>query len=251
MFRHRDKTRTHKHNMQIAMLLSLVAGFINVAGFISVGVLTTNVTGHFAFMVNDVVDSDFSEGLIYGFYVISFLLGAFGANLLVELMFIKNERFIYSVPLGLEILLISIVAFFGHDLEFGVQTWIAIVLLFAMGMQNSLVTKISKAVVRTTHLTGLFTDLGIDLSQLFFVKSLEKRAKLKSTILLRLTIIIFFFLGGIFAGFIFPILHFKSLYIMALLLAFALIYDNLKYTFLKWRQSIRRNYLNKESKATR
>lgn len=246
MFQNRKKTRTQKHNLQIAMLLSLVAGFINVAGFISIGVLTTNITGHFAFMVNDVVDSHFTEGLIYGFYVLSFLLGAFSANFLVELMFIKNERFIYSVPLGLEILLISIVAFFGYDLEHAYQTWIAVVLLFAMGMQNSLVTKISKAVVRTTHLTGLFTDLGIELSQLFFVKSLENRLKLKSTILLRLTIIIFFFLGGIFAGFIFPVLHFKSLYLMALLLALALIYDNLKYTFLKWKLSFRKHYLRKQ-----
>ena len=39
--------------------------------------------------------------------------------------------------------------------------------MFAMGLQNALVTKISNATVRTTHLTGLFTDLGIELSQLF------------------------------------------------------------------------------------
>jgi uncharacterized membrane protein YoaK (UPF0700 family) len=37
-----------------------------------------------------------------------------------------------------------------------------------MGLQNALVTKVSQATVRTTHLTGLFTDLGIEFSQLFF-----------------------------------------------------------------------------------
>ena len=31
-----------------------------------------------------------------------------------------------------------------------------------MGMQNSLVTRLSGAVVRTTHLTGVVTDLGIE-----------------------------------------------------------------------------------------
>ncbi|WP_409222026.1 DUF1275 family protein [Cellulophaga lytica] len=46
-----------------------------------------------------------------------------------------------------------------------------------MGLQNSFVTKISNAVVRTTHLTGLFTDLGIELSQLFFSKSYPHQNK--------------------------------------------------------------------------
>jgi uncharacterized membrane protein YoaK (UPF0700 family) len=43
-------------------------------------------------------------------------------------------------------------------------------MLFSMGVQNSMVTQISNSIVRTTHLTGLFTDLGIELSQLFFYK---------------------------------------------------------------------------------
>lgn len=50
----------------------------------------------------------------------------------------------------------------------------AFFMLFAMGIQNSLVTNISKSTVRTTHLTGLFTDLGIELSQLFFYKNPRK-----------------------------------------------------------------------------
>jgi uncharacterized membrane protein YoaK (UPF0700 family) len=42
-------------------------------------------------------------------------------------------------------------------------------MLFSMGVQNSMVTQISNSIVRNT-LTGLFTDLGIELSQLFFFK---------------------------------------------------------------------------------
>jgi uncharacterized membrane protein YoaK (UPF0700 family) len=44
-----------------------------------------------------------------------------------------------------------------------------------MGVQNSMVTQISNSIVRTTHLTGLFTDLGIELSQLFFIKKPNER----------------------------------------------------------------------------
>ena len=51
MFRHYNKTRTLSHNLKIASLLSFVAGCVNVAGFLAVQKLTTNVTGHFAFFV--------------------------------------------------------------------------------------------------------------------------------------------------------------------------------------------------------
>jgi len=50
MFRHQGKTRTLSHNKKIASLLSFVAGMVNVAGFLAVQRLTTNVTGHFAFL---------------------------------------------------------------------------------------------------------------------------------------------------------------------------------------------------------
>jgi hypothetical protein len=55
-----------------------------------------------------------------------------------------------------------------------------------------MVTQISNSIVRTTHLTGLFTDLGIELSQLFFIKS-QTNEKLSASIYLRLSIIIFFY----------------------------------------------------------
>lgn len=59
------------------------------------------------------------------------------------------------------------IGIFGSNLMLENSNIIAFSLLFAMGLQNALVTKISNATVRTTHLTGLFTDLGIELSQLF------------------------------------------------------------------------------------
>ena len=47
MFTHKGKTRTLKHNLRIASLLSFVAGIVNVGGFLAVQRLTTNVTGLF------------------------------------------------------------------------------------------------------------------------------------------------------------------------------------------------------------
>jgi uncharacterized membrane protein YoaK (UPF0700 family) len=54
MFRHQGKTRTLSHNLKIASLLSFVAGLVNVVGFFAVKRLTTNVTGHFAFFMDEI-----------------------------------------------------------------------------------------------------------------------------------------------------------------------------------------------------
>ena len=113
---------------------------------------------------------------------------------------------------------------------------IAFSLLFAMGLQNALVTKISNATVRTTHLTGLFTDLGIELSQLFFYKKPEMKAKLYSSIKLRMTIISFFFVGGIIGGIFYTKMELKALLIAGTTLILGLIYDNLKLKIIKLKR---------------
>ena len=101
-------------------------------------------------------------------------------------------------------------------------------LLFAMGLQNSLVTTISNSVVRTTHLTGLFTDLGIELSRLFFNKDKEVRSKLYASIGLRFSIINFFFLGGIVGGVLYSSLELYDLLIAGTVLTLGIISDFLK-----------------------
>ena len=185
MFRHQGKTRTVKHNLQIASLLSFVAGIVNVAGFLAVQQLTTNVTGHFAYFVDQVFQLHFWKGLVYFLYILFFFLGAFISSLLVEYVALKNENKTYILPIVIEIALLLFVATSGENLIENYSDLIVCILLFAMGLQNSLVTKISDATVRTTHLTGLFTDLGIELSQLFFYKKALQKIKLYASINLR------------------------------------------------------------------
>ena len=228
MFRHQGKTRTLSHNLRIASLLSFVAGIVNVAGFLAVQKLTTNVTGHFAFFVDEIFKLNFWNGFIYFLYIFFFFLGSFVSSYLVELISQKAERNIYVFPTSIEILILFSIAIFGGNLISKNPNIIACSLLFAMGLQNSLVTKISNATVRTTHLTGLFTDLGIELSQLFFYNEPEMKAKLYSSIKLRLTIISFFFIGGIIGGIFYTKIELKVLFIASATLILGLIYDNLK-----------------------
>ena len=238
MFRHQGKTRTVKHNLQIASLLSFVAGIVNVAGFLAVKQLTTNVTGHFAYFVDEVFQVHFWKGLVYFLYILFFFLGAFISSLLVEYVAIKNENKTYILPIVIEIVLLLFVATLGKNLIEHYANFIVCILLFAMGLQNSLVTKISDATVRTTHLTGLFTDLGIELSQLFFYKKALQKIKLFASIKLRLTIIIFFFIGGISAGLLYQKLQLKVLILATLILFIGLIYDTLKLKMIQLKRKI-------------
>ncbi len=228
MFRHIGNSRTFKHNLEIASLLSFVAGTVNIAGFLSVQRLTTNVTGHFAFLVDEVFKLEFVEGFIYFLYILFFFLGSFTSSVLVEIVSRKKQNLIYVIPTIIESVILFSVAVFGQFLISESPNLLAFFLLFAMGLQNSLVTTISNSTVRTTHLTGLFTDLGIELSQLFFYKLKDQKQKLYSSIKLRLTIISFFFFGGLLGGILYSTIQLYVLAIAATILLIGIIYDDLK-----------------------
>lgn len=239
MFRHRGNRRTLVHNLKLASLLSFVAGIVNVTGFFSVQRLTTNVTGHFAYFADGLVQQHFSEARTYLLYILLFLFGAFFSNMLVEVVARKSMRYINVIPVGIETGILVFIAFLGYSRLQGRTDIIACCLLFAMGMQNALVTSISNAVVRTTHLTGLFTDLGIELSQLFFYKSHVETRKLQSSIKLRFVIICSFFLGCVIGGYCFFYFGMLTLLLAAACLLSGIFYDSLKYRVL----ILRRKYL--------
>lgn len=225
MFSHKGKSRNINHNIGIASLLSFVAGIVNVVGFLAVQKLTTNVTGHFAFMVEEALKLNFNQSFFYFIYIFSFLLGAFFSNFIIEITGKITDKYIFIIPVLVESFILSSLAFLNFDFIFNNQNLVACSLLFAMGLQNSLVTTISSSVVRTTHLTGLFTDLGIEISQLFFNKSKEKRQKSFSLIKLRMTIISTFFIGGIIAGIFFEDYKMKTLLVASFTLFIGLIID--------------------------
>ena len=268
MFRHQGKKRTAKHNLQIAVVLSFVAGMVNVTGFLFVGKLTTNVTGHFAYFIYDVSVAEFWKGLIYFLYIFAFLIGSFTSGLLIENANYHRTQNKYLKPTLLECLaLLSVVglhAFSSNDIPADVT---ACILLFAMGLQNAFVTKISNSVVRTTHLTGLFTDLGIELAQRIYLNRNhyeQQHTHLRNTIRLRLFIIAFFFLGGFSAGYFYIERGFSiyTLLISVAILLLGLFYDGMRFFYFtnkrhyetyhkrrKRRRAIRRQSRNRHKQA--
>jgi uncharacterized membrane protein YoaK (UPF0700 family) len=242
LFRHQGKSRTLEHNIRIASVLSFVAGIVNVTGFLAFKQLATNVTGHFALFITDVADFKFWKGTIYFLYIFSFLFGSFSSSFLIEKFRANRKLNVFVLPTLIECFILMSIALISNVVDIDYPNLIVCLLLFAMGMQNSFVTKISNAIVRTTHLTGLFTDLGIELSQLFFPKTHPNREKIKATIKLRIFIICFFFLGGIIGGYLYSGLDLKlnTLIFGAIILLLSLFYDDLRYKVIRARRKFKR-----------
>lgn len=237
MFRHKGNRRTFTHNLRLASTLSFIAGIVNIAGVLSVATLTTNVTGHFAFFAEEIALKNYSKAITILIYIFFFLFGAFTSNFLVEIASLKKPRIAHAFPMILEVL---ILVFVGVSQDFN-PNYIAYLLLFVMGLQNALVTNISQSVVRTTHLTGLFTDLGIELSQLFFYKKEVELKRLSRNISLRLSIIIFFFIGCVLGGLLYETYKLKILLLAAITLLIALFFDNIVVYYHLTKRKIKSN----------
>lgn len=240
MFKHKGRSRTYIHNLRLASILSLVAGIVNITGVLSVKTLTTNVTGHFAYFSEQLSNSNYQIAIGYLFFILSFLVGAFVSNLLIEIISRIKPPLAYAVPMIMEIMILSIIGILGSRIllsNTGEQL-IACTLLFAMGLQNALVTKASQSIVRTTHLTGLFTDLGIEISQLFFYRQKTEVQSLSKSITLKLAIIGCFFLGCIVGGFVFKTFQFQTLLFASAILIVALFYDNILFHYYHFKRKI-------------
>jgi uncharacterized membrane protein YoaK (UPF0700 family) len=233
MLKHTGIRRTHIHNVRLAALLSLTAGLVNAEGFLGFSVLTTNVTGHAALFAEKVSLKDWTTSAVIALWMLLFLAGAFISSLIINIVG-KDQKYSYLIPIVLELGIFIAIAIMGdyYSNRLGGRQIFAGSLLFAMGMQNALVTVISMSVVRTTHLTGTFTDLGIELAQLVRIPD-EHRTVLKSRIVLRLTIILSFITGAVAGAHAFRAIQFYSFFITAFTLVFALLYDVFRVNF-KW-----------------
>jgi len=225
MLRHLGTKRTYGHNVKLASMLGMAAGFVNAAGFLGFAVLTTNVTGHAALFAERIAMEDWKTARVVALWMFLFLAGAFFSGLIVSSIG-RNQRFSYVIPILIEMGILTGVALLGYryDHSLAAKELFAGSLLFAMGLQNALVSMVSGSVVRTTHLTGTFTDLGIELAQIT-KKGHEDRPALKAKIKLR-SAIIFFFMGGALGGaYLYRFFSFRAFLVPVLLLFITLMYD--------------------------
>lgn len=168
MFRHEGAQRTFRHNQYLAGYLAMIAGIVNSAGFVLIGSFTSHVTGNVGRFADDLALGRPIAPLAL-VLVIAYYAGAVASSMALESGDAARPR-IYSLLLFLEAVLLGAFALLSHLMNTQNSAYLdvqALLLCLAMGMQNSFVTRLSGAVVRTTHLTGVVTDLGIETARWF------------------------------------------------------------------------------------
>jgi uncharacterized membrane protein YoaK (UPF0700 family) len=164
VFRREGPARNPRTNLILAAYLAATAGFVNSGGYVMIGSFTSHVTGSVGRFANDLANGHIGASVSALSLVLAFFGGAVAGSFVLE-----SHRFRiplrYCIVLAIEAaLLFSFVFIAGlsrttHPRLLDAQ---ASLLCAAMGMQNGLVTRLSGAVVRTTHLTGVVTDLAAE-----------------------------------------------------------------------------------------
>eukprot|EP00929_Paragymnodinium_shiwhaense_P024019 TRINITY_DN1489_c0_g1_i4.p1 TRINITY_DN1489_c0_g1~~TRINITY_DN1489_c0_g1_i4.p1 ORF type:complete len:447 (+),score=69.26 TRINITY_DN1489_c0_g1_i4:144-1484(+) len=163
--------------LAIGIVLAGCAGFVNATAALTCGGFVSHVTGTTAKLgmaLEGHFDAAEDAEKIYQMFllVFSFLIGALICGLLVARNEVHLGQSSYGVALMMTSLLLiaSIEAAWADVPEdwpaYAGSNWIALYLQSAAcGLQNGMCTAHFGAVVRTTHLTGLFTDSGLTLGR--------------------------------------------------------------------------------------
>lgn len=154
-----------------AFVLAFIAGCINAIGLLGFEhQAVSHVSGTATLFGTSMLSGSFDEVLHLAGVLFSFFVGAGLSGYLLHGTQLKLSRR-YDIALAAESLLIfasfyllSEGSFYGHFTA-----------SLACGMQNALATTYSGAIVRTTHLTGIFTDLGIMFGSVMRGKAFDKR----------------------------------------------------------------------------
>lgn len=161
--------RTPSLNHQLACLLALVAGVLNSVGFVAVAFYTSHMTGVSAQLADQIVLGDFYLVGIAVLSISSFIIGAMACAVIFNWGRRRGLRSRYANVLLLEGALMLVFGLLAEELTFtGRELLFVPVLCFTMGLQNAIITKISGAQIRTTHVTGMVTDIGIELGKLSY-----------------------------------------------------------------------------------
>lgn len=220
------RKRSSQANRHLGFALAFVAGAINAGGYLAVRQYTSHMTG---------IVSGMADFLVLGVYdvvfaglgaLLSFVAGAATSAILINHARQHRRHSEYALPLLLEALLLLCFGILGARLEAinGLFVPATVMLLcFMMGLQNAVITKISRAEIRTTHVTGIVTDIGIELGKLVYrndpsipqgqrvVASRERLAVLGG-------LLGSFFLGGVIGAAGFKVVGYLSTVPLALLL---------------------------------
>jgi uncharacterized membrane protein YoaK (UPF0700 family) len=191
-------------------VLAFIAGTVNVIGLLGFEhQAITHLTGNTSLLAEALVTRDRSA--IFHFAT---LIGSFVAGAVISGFIIQDSALMLGHRYGFALLLVSFFLFASvplltHENVFGMYTAAC-----AMGLQNAMMSTYSGAVVRTTHVSGMFTDLGIYCGHALRGLPVDTRR-----IRLCLLVITGFLCGGVAGAFLFRLFGFEALLLPASLTA--------------------------------
>ena len=198
-----DVHRSPAVNLRLGICLSLIAGATNAGGFLAVGQYTSHMTGLLSAVADHLVLGQFALVAASLAAIAAFVGGAMTTALMVNWGLRRQLRSAFARPLALETSLLLVFGLFGAAINLHAELFAPLTVLllcYIMGLQNAVITKVSNAEIRTTHVTGLVTDIGIELGKLVYfnrspapVKVQANRRKLR----IHLSLLAAFFAGGV------------------------------------------------------
>lgn len=191
-----------------AALLALVAGIVNVVGFLGFQQQAiTHLTGNTSLLGAALVAGDGRATLALLAMIAAFVGGSVIGGLLIQDSTLRLGRR-YGVALSVEsLLLLAAVPLFRQQHLGG-----PVLAAAAIGLQNAMATTYSGALVRTSHVSGMFTDLGLMLGH-----ALRGLPVAHRRLSLCVVIIAFFFAGGVGGAMLFASLGYDALFVPAAL----------------------------------
>lgn len=209
----------------LATLLAGIAGAANAGGFILLGSYTSHMTGYLSQIADNLVLHNIALVGQSMAAIVLFVLGAVASALAINWARQFQPKRQYALPIGIQGgLFVALASIGATPMEpMTAQQSGLLLLCFIMGFQNATITKISRARIRTTHATGMLTDVGIELGRAVYGRSVNAsitadRAKLSILIQLLVT----FLLGGIIGAMGYGLIGFAfSLPLAAVLLTVA------------------------------
>jgi uncharacterized membrane protein YoaK (UPF0700 family)/anti-anti-sigma regulatory factor len=157
-----------RQQSRLAISLSWIGGYTNVVAFMVCGAVASHVTGNVTHLGRFFAQGNYADAMFMAFMWVSFFTGAVASAVITEFAKRRGVASKFVPPMFIEAVLLCLLALIirRHPTveanEGAVLYLLGGLAAFAMGLQNATITKISGAVIRTTHLTGVTTDLGIE-----------------------------------------------------------------------------------------
>lgn len=214
--------RDDRSNRHLAYLLAWIAGVLNSVGFVAVGVYTSHMTGIVATMADQLVLGG-TRLVLFGIVATAaFLLGAMACALQFNWARRRHREDRFALVLSVEAILILIVGGLAEEVTWEHREWLIVAVLgFVMGQQNALITKVSDATIRTTHVTGMVTDIGIELGKMTYLRRADDPDPVRGDgrkLLMLSTLVGLFFVGGVLGAIGYLAIGFPVLLLPAALL---------------------------------